>query len=98
VVRGRSDLCPNIQVVHFAWSDDHHDDRLFPVLWLVRTSVSGCNGSSDSHSNVAIIIVCCPSPLHPCVYKYGGSGRSSGYANSLSDALHSPFPSHLLQE
>jgi hypothetical protein len=27
-------------------------------------------------------------PLPLRVYKYGGGGRSSGYANSLSDALH----------
>jgi hypothetical protein len=28
-------------------------------------------------------------PLPLCVYKYGGGGCSSGYAYSLSDALHS---------
>ena len=28
-------------VAHFAWSDDRHDNRPFPVLWLV-TDVSYC--------------------------------------------------------
>jgi hypothetical protein len=50
------------------------------------TSVSGCNGSSISGSNGVTV---CPSPLPLLVYKYGGVGRSSGYANSLSDTLHS---------
>jgi hypothetical protein len=36
------------------------------------------------------LLLSIPLPLR--VYKYGGGGRSSGYANSLSDALHS---SHL---
>jgi hypothetical protein len=52
-------------------------------------SVSGCNCSSVSGSNGSTVTVCCPSPLPLRVYKYGGGGRSSGYANSLSDALHS---------
>jgi hypothetical protein len=34
------------------------------------------------------VIVHCPSPLPLRLYKYGGGGCSSGYANSLSDALH----------
>jgi hypothetical protein len=62
-----------------------------PCLWFMvdRTSVYGFNGSSVSGSNGATITAHCPSPLPLLVYKYGGGGRSSGYANSLSDALHS---------
>ena len=44
VARGRSDLGPNIPFKRlriFAWSDDRHDNRPFPVLWLV-TDVSYC--------------------------------------------------------
>jgi hypothetical protein len=75
--------------VHFAWSDDHHDDRNGRRFQALMASVSGCNGSSVSGSNGVTVTICCPSPLPPRVYKYGGGGRSSIYANSLSDALHS---------
>jgi hypothetical protein len=36
-------------------------------------------------------LVCCPSPLPLSVYKYGGGGRNSGYANSFSNVLHSAY-------
>jgi hypothetical protein len=77
MARGRSNLGPNIffqTVAHFAYSDDRHDDRSFPVLWLVTdirySSVSSFNGMT--------VNVCCPPPLRLTAYKNGGGGRSSG--------------------
>jgi hypothetical protein len=51
---GRAGLVARGTVSHFAWSDDRHDNRPFPVLWLV-TDVSYClvaRGRSDLGPNI----------------------------------------------
>jgi hypothetical protein len=71
---------------------DHHDDRLFPVLWLV-TNVSYDMSVSGSYGDYY-----CPfSSLCACINTEEVGGRSSGCANSLRHVAFSPFSSHLLR-